>query len=223
MKTDQNSNPNPETTVSTTTENSHSTTRSEHPSEVNTAEKTNTTTENACCSALRTAARQLGYSPSKADYESLGLTPASATIIRTLGGWNAAKQQARLKTNPSTGSSVALPPNTSTSTTPFALTGRTSPATNAGTTATVNRTLPAHSAVVTVSALGSRSTKPPPAAVRAVLKIIQTVSNFTISTRYEREIHQQNDHLRLRKGPPPRRNRKMRTPLCELPSETPPP
>ncbi|WP_224333358.1 homing endonuclease associated repeat-containing protein [Haloprofundus halobius] len=110
MKSDHDSNLNAETTVSTTTENSHSITRSGHPSAVSAAEKTNTTTKDACLSALRSAARQLGHSPSKADYEALGLTPASATIIRTLDGWNAAKEKAGLKTNSSTSSSITPPP-----------------------------------------------------------------------------------------------------------------
>lgn len=66
--------------------------------------------EQACIDALREAARQLGASPSKAEYERLGLTPASATIIRTLGGWNAAKEAAGLSTNASTGSRAGPPP-----------------------------------------------------------------------------------------------------------------
>lgn len=41
---------------------------------------------------------RLGESPTKAQYEDLGLQPASATIIRTVGGWNAAKEQAGLET-----------------------------------------------------------------------------------------------------------------------------
>lgn len=63
-----------------------------------------------CLDALREAAARLGESPTKADYEALGLTPASATIIRRLGGWNEAKQQAGLETNPSTGSRVGSKP-----------------------------------------------------------------------------------------------------------------
>ncbi|MBP1985842.1 homing endonuclease associated repeat-containing protein [Halolamina salifodinae] len=66
--------------------------------------------EQACIDALREAARELGTSPSKAAYEDLGLTPASATIIRTLGGWNDAKEAAGLSTNASTGSRVGPPP-----------------------------------------------------------------------------------------------------------------
>ena len=38
------------------------------------------TTEDDCIRALREAADRLGESPSKAAYEDLGLTPASATI-----------------------------------------------------------------------------------------------------------------------------------------------
>ncbi|ELY90615.1 hypothetical protein C483_11161 [Natrialba hulunbeirensis JCM 10989] len=44
------------------------------------------TTEDECIEALREAAERLGESPTKAQYEELGLTPASATIIRTCGG-----------------------------------------------------------------------------------------------------------------------------------------
>jgi hypothetical protein len=56
------------------------------------------TTEAACLEALRRAAEELGESPTKAQYEELGLTPASATIMKTLGGWNAAKELAGLET-----------------------------------------------------------------------------------------------------------------------------
>lgn len=67
-------------------------------------------TEQDCLDALREAARELGKSPTKAEYEELGLTPASATIIRTVGGWNRAKERAGLTTNSSTGSRVGPPP-----------------------------------------------------------------------------------------------------------------
>jgi hypothetical protein len=43
-------------------------------------------TKTECLAALRRAAERLGKSPTKAEYEKLGLTPASATIIRTVGG-----------------------------------------------------------------------------------------------------------------------------------------
>jgi len=66
--------------------------------------------EQACVEALREAARELGASPTKAEYEELGLTPASATIIRTVGGWNDAKERAGLSTNASTGDRVGPPP-----------------------------------------------------------------------------------------------------------------
>lgn len=56
------------------------------------------TSEDECIAALRTAAERLGESPTKAQYEELGLTPASATIIRTMGGWNVAKREASLET-----------------------------------------------------------------------------------------------------------------------------
>ncbi|WP_198665672.1 homing endonuclease associated repeat-containing protein [Haloprofundus halophilus] len=110
MNEHRNSNLPTETTVSTTSVDTDLPTDSRQTNEVSTTDETNTTTD-ACLSALRTAARQLGHSPSKADYEALGLTPASATIIRTLGGWNAAKEEAGLKTHSSTGSRVTPPPD----------------------------------------------------------------------------------------------------------------
>lgn len=56
------------------------------------------TTPEECLDALWEAAERLGESPTKAAYEELGLQPASATIIRQIGGWNAAKEQAGLET-----------------------------------------------------------------------------------------------------------------------------
>lgn len=56
--------------------------------------------EEQCIDALHAAADRLGKSPTKAEYEELGLRPASATIMRNLGGWNAAKEAAGLQTNP---------------------------------------------------------------------------------------------------------------------------
>ncbi|MFD1646909.1 homing endonuclease associated repeat-containing protein [Haloarchaeobius litoreus] len=56
------------------------------------------TTEKECIDALREAASKLGESPTKAAYEELGLQPASGTIIRTMGGWNDAKEAAGLET-----------------------------------------------------------------------------------------------------------------------------
>ncbi|MFU8868181.1 homing endonuclease associated repeat-containing protein [Natronococcus sp.] len=55
-------------------------------------------TEEDCLEALRRAADELGESPTKAQYEALDVTPASATIMKTLGGWNAAKERAGLST-----------------------------------------------------------------------------------------------------------------------------
>ena len=54
------------------------------------------TTEAACLDALREAAEKLGESPTKAQYEELGLRPASTTILRICGSWNEAKKQAGL-------------------------------------------------------------------------------------------------------------------------------
>jgi hypothetical protein len=69
------------------------------------------TTEAECLDALREAADDLGESPTKAQYEELDLTPASATIIRQVGGWNEAKERAGLETNASRGSRVAPKPD----------------------------------------------------------------------------------------------------------------
>jgi hypothetical protein len=72
------------------------------------------TSEQACIEALREAARLLGESPSKAEYERLGLTPAASTILRQCGGWNAAKELAGLETyeqGGSSGSRVAPKPD----------------------------------------------------------------------------------------------------------------
>jgi hypothetical protein len=69
------------------------------------------TSKPECIDALREAAKRLEKSPTKAEYEALGLTPASATIIRQLGGWNAAKEAARLETEPSTGARAGEKPD----------------------------------------------------------------------------------------------------------------
>ena len=69
------------------------------------------TTEDECCDALRRAADRLGESPTKAAYEDLGLMPASATIIRVMDGWNAAKTAAGLETYASTGPRVGPKPD----------------------------------------------------------------------------------------------------------------
>ncbi len=68
------------------------------------------TTEKECIESLQKATAQLGKSPTKTEYEELGLRPASGTIIRVVGGWNEAKQRAGLKTHPSTGSRVREKP-----------------------------------------------------------------------------------------------------------------
>lgn len=69
------------------------------------------TTETECLDALREAAGRLGESPTKAQYGDLGLTPASATILRQIGGWNEAKERAGPETNTSRGSRVAPKPD----------------------------------------------------------------------------------------------------------------
>jgi len=68
-------------------------------------------TESECLAALRRAADRLGESPSKAQYEELGLTPSASTVLRTVGGWNEAKERAGLDTNASTGSRVQPKPD----------------------------------------------------------------------------------------------------------------
>ena len=68
-------------------------------------------TETECLRALRAAADRLDESPTKAQYESLGVTPAASTVIRQCGGWNAAKARAGLSTNPSRGSRVRSKPD----------------------------------------------------------------------------------------------------------------
>ena len=69
------------------------------------------TTEADCVQALRSVAVELGESPTKAQYEDLDVTPASGTIQRVMGGWNAAKEAAGLETNHSRGSRVATKPD----------------------------------------------------------------------------------------------------------------
>lgn len=69
------------------------------------------TLEETCIKALKKAAEKLGKSPTKFEYEQLGLTPASATIIRNIGGWNTAKDLAKLETNPSRGSRIQPKPD----------------------------------------------------------------------------------------------------------------
>jgi len=78
------------------------------------------TAESTCIEALREAAETLGKSPTKAEYEALERTPASATIRNRFGGWNAAKEAAGLETYEQGGGgsdiadkpdSVSLPPD----------------------------------------------------------------------------------------------------------------
>ncbi|MDS0260174.1 hypothetical protein NDI56_12290 [Haloarcula sp. S1CR25-12] len=69
------------------------------------------TSEDDCVRALCEATDRFGESPTKADYEDFGLTPASGTIQRVMGGWNEAKAAAGLGTNASTGSRVEPKPD----------------------------------------------------------------------------------------------------------------
>jgi hypothetical protein len=57
-------------------------------------------TEEDCIRALREAADHLGKSPTKAEFEELPFTPSSTSIIRIMGGWNDAKEAAKLETVP---------------------------------------------------------------------------------------------------------------------------
>lgn len=50
-----------------------------------------------CLNALREAAKILEETPSKEQYETLGLKPGARTIQRKMGGWNAAKEAAGLE------------------------------------------------------------------------------------------------------------------------------
>ena len=54
-------------------------------------------TEAECIEALREAARRLGESPTKTEYEELDIQPSSTTVVRVVGGWNEAKEQADLE------------------------------------------------------------------------------------------------------------------------------
>lgn len=56
------------------------------------------TTPEQCIDALLAAADRFEKSPTKSEYESLKLKPASGTIMRVLGGWNEAKEAAGLET-----------------------------------------------------------------------------------------------------------------------------
>ncbi|MEF8801037.1 MAG: HNH endonuclease [Halolamina sp.] len=68
------------------------------------------TSEGECLAALREAAARLDGPPTKAEYESLEITPSSGTVIRVLKGWNNAKERAGLEINPSRGARAGKPP-----------------------------------------------------------------------------------------------------------------
>lgn len=57
-----------------------------------------TTTEKDCITALWKAADRLDESPTKRQYENLGITPVASTILRVMGSWNEAKDRAELTT-----------------------------------------------------------------------------------------------------------------------------
>lgn len=68
-------------------------------------------TREDCIRALDEAANRLGESPTKAQYESLDITPSASTILRHFDRWNAAKSEADLETNASTGSRIEPKPD----------------------------------------------------------------------------------------------------------------
>jgi hypothetical protein len=68
------------------------------------------TNKKACIHALRLAKAKLGESPSRKEYNKLGLSPSSTTIMRQFGGWNAAKEEAGLDTTPAKGGPNIQPP-----------------------------------------------------------------------------------------------------------------
>lgn len=68
-------------------------------------------TREDCLRALEEAAARLDGSPTKSQYEQLGITPSASTILRHFAGWNAAKERAGLDTNASTGSRVEPKPD----------------------------------------------------------------------------------------------------------------
>lgn len=68
-------------------------------------------TREDCIRALEEAAARLGESPTKAQYEELGMTPSASTVLRHCESWNDAKAAAGLATNPSTGTRVDPKPD----------------------------------------------------------------------------------------------------------------
>lgn len=57
-------------------------------------------TEDDCMAAIQAAADRLGSSPTKLQYEALGLSPSSSSIVRLMGSWNRAKRAAGVETFP---------------------------------------------------------------------------------------------------------------------------
>jgi hypothetical protein len=55
------------------------------------------TSPEECIDALREAAERVGESPSRTQYEELGLSPSSTTISRVVGSWSEAKERADLE------------------------------------------------------------------------------------------------------------------------------
>lgn len=57
-------------------------------------------TKQECVRALRAAAKRLGKSPTRSEYDALGLSPTSSAIMKVMGSWNEAKDAAGLETYP---------------------------------------------------------------------------------------------------------------------------
>ena len=56
------------------------------------------TTREDCILGLQKAAEKLGRSPTRSEYDALGIAPTSAAIKYVMGGWNRAKDAAGLET-----------------------------------------------------------------------------------------------------------------------------
>ena len=68
-------------------------------------------TPEQCIDALLAATERLGKSPTMAEYDTLKQKPASGTIMRVMGGWNAAKEAAGLPTyDPGEGGGTEIQP-----------------------------------------------------------------------------------------------------------------
>jgi hypothetical protein len=57
-------------------------------------------TKQDCLNSLREAASELGHSPTREEYDNLGISPSKHTIRNRFGSWNRAKEAAELETYP---------------------------------------------------------------------------------------------------------------------------